>query len=164
VPRQRRYIIIHERMLIEWLLKTYPPGTWRTNVRLGRPHPEQRARAVAPEELRAFYPWMPSADAVVVLPEEVHIVECLVRPEWWKAFQLVLYEEFFRITEEYREHWEKPVRLILLSAVTNPIVTKARRKIGVRVVTWRPPYVDEYLALYPYRKRRPAVQRVESPL
>jgi len=78
----RKYRIVHERMLLEFLTRMYPPGTWRTNVRLGMPHPEIARVAVTPEEQRMLLITLPMADAVVLLPERVDIIECRVRPEW----------------------------------------------------------------------------------
>ena len=84
----RRYTIVHEQYLLEWLMKNYPAGTWRTNVRLGAVSKELIERTVTPEERRALKLWTFQADAVVLLPDKVVIVEALVRPEWWKMLQL----------------------------------------------------------------------------
>jgi len=151
----RKYRIVHEPMLAEWLLRTYPPGTWRTNVRLGMPHPDILRYAVTPEERRMILITLPMADAVVVLPDQVHIVEALVRPEWWKILMLKAYGRLFRMTEEFKPHWEKPIHLILLTAIINPFMEWLAREEGVRVIHYRPTWLEPYYGPLAPRKRRP---------
>lgn len=148
----RKYRIVHERMLLEFLLKTYPPGAWTTNVRLGMPHPEISRTALTPAEKRMRLITLPQADAVIVLRDEVHIIECLVRPEWWKILQLKVYGKLFPMTEEFKDHWDKPVRRILLTAISNPFMEWVAREEGVAVVPYRPIWIDVYLGSLPPRQ------------
>lgn len=143
---KRQYRVVHEPMLIEYLNKTYPPGSWRTNVRLGRPSPELEAMAMTPAERRMLSITTFMADAVVTLPDRVDIVEILVRPEWWKVSQLKVYGHLFGTTEEYRPHWHKPRRLIMVAAVTNEFLEWWARTEGVTWILYRPIWVDEYEA------------------
>jgi len=140
----RTYRVVHERMLLEFLLKTYPPGSWFTNVRLGMPHPEVARVALTPEEERMLWITLPMADAVVILPDRVDILECIVRPEWWRITQLKVYGKLFPMTERFREHWKKPVRLILLTAILNPFMEWLARDEGISVVLYRPIWIDPY--------------------
>ena len=152
-PGKRRYVIVHEQFLMEFLMKHFPVGTFRTNVRVGMPHPEVARVAVSEAERRMLAITLFSADAVVVLPDKVVIVEALVRPEWWKVFQLELYGELFPMTEEFREHWHKPRELWVVSAVTNPFVETIARRRGVRWIHYRPAWVEVYLQGLAHRKR-----------
>jgi len=149
----RRYRIVHERMLTEWLLKTYPPGTWTTNVRLGMPHPEIARVALTPEEQRMLMITLPMADAVVTLPDRVDIIECLVRPEWWKILMLKVYGKLFPMTQEFMAHWEKPIDLVLLTAILNPFMEWVAREEGVRVIRYRPIWIEPYYATIRPRQR-----------
>jgi len=151
--RKRRYVIVHERFLMEFLQKHFPVGTWRTNVRVGGVHPKLLEAAVGEAERRMLAITSFSADAVVVLPDKVVIVEALVRPEWWKVFQLELYGELFSMTEEFRDVWHLPRELWVVSAVTNPFVEAIARRRGVRWIHYRPSWVDVYLAGLAHRKR-----------
>ena len=154
-----KYRIVHEPMLVEWLNKTYPAGSWRTNRRLGRPHPDLEARALTPKEKRMLMITMFSADAVVILPDRVDIVECLVRPEWEKICKLKMYGHLFGVTEDYREHWHKPRRLIILSALKNPFVEWFARSEGVTWIEYRPIWIDQYEKETPaYRVTGPSMQ------
>jgi len=140
----KMYRIVHERMLLEYLLRTYPPGSWRTNVRLGMPHPEVARVALTPEETRMLMITLPMADAVVTLRDRVDILECLVRPEWWKITQLKVYGRLFPMTPEYYDHREKPIRLVLLTAILNPFMEWLARDEGISVVLYRPIWIDPY--------------------
>ena len=140
----RKYRIIHERMLMEFLLKRYPPGSWTTNVRLGMPHPEISRTALTEAEMRMRMITLPQADAVVVMANEVHIIECLVRPEWWKILMLKVYAKLFPMTEEYRPYWDFPVKCILLTAISNPFMEWVAREEGVSVINYRPIWIEPY--------------------
>ena len=153
--QKRRYTIVHEQYLLEYLLANYPPGTWRTNVRLGRPSAELRQLAKTPEELRALRLWTFQADAVVLLPDRAIIIEALVRPEWWKIVQLEEYEKAFKVTEEFRDWWDKPVEKILLTTQLSPVHLAMAQEKGIRVVIYRPKWIEEYLQYYALRRRRP---------
>ena len=146
---------MHEPFLVEWLMKTYPDGTWTTNVRLGRPSPERAAMALTPEEERMLTVWHASADAVVVLPDEVHIVEAMVRPEWEKISKLKMYGHLLGVTEEYRPHWYKPRRLIVVAAVTNELVEWFARQEGITWIRYTTPLAEEYRRTLPGYLRRP---------
>jgi len=151
----RMYRIVHERMLIEWLQRSYPPGTWRTNVRLGMPHPEVVEPYVEPELRRMTVITTPQADAIAILPAEVHIIECLVRPEWWKILMLKVYGKLFSLTEQFKAHWHKPVELILLCAISNPFMQWIAKEEGIRIALYRPPWIEAYLQTLAGRKRIP---------
>jgi len=152
---RRRYTIVHEQYLVEWLMRNYPAGTWRTNVRLGKVTKDFEKAALTPEERRALKLWTLQADAIVLLEDKVVVGEALVRPEWWKIWQLKEYEKAFRVTEEFREHWNKPIELVLLTTQDSPYHLAMARELGIRVVKYRPAWIEEYLSYYAIRKRRP---------
>ena len=157
----RRYTIVHEQYLLEWLMKNYPAGTWRTNVRLGAVSKELLERTVTPEERRALKLWTFQADAVVLLPDKVVIVEALVRPEWWKMLQLEEYERAFKNTPEFKEHWDKPIEKVLLTTIDSPYHRAMAHEKGIRVVLYQPPWIVPYMQRYGIRRRRPPGAYVE---
>lgn len=142
----RPYVRAHEPMLLEYLNKTYPTGSWRTNVRLGRPSPELEAIALTPAERRMLRIVTYVADAVVWLPNRVDILEVATEPRVNKVCDLKLYGHLFGVTEEYREHWHKPRRLILLASITNPFLEWFARSEGVAWIVYRPIWMDEHEA------------------
>jgi len=95
------------------------------------------------------------ADAVVLLPDKVVIVEAVVRPEWWKLQQLKAYAKAFRSTPEFKEHWHKPIELVLLTTIDSPFHARMAAEEGIRYVLYRPAWLETYLSRYAIRHRRP---------
>ena len=142
----RPYVRAHEPMLLEYLNRTYPTGSWRTNVRLGRPSPELEAIAVTEAERRMLRIVTYRADAVVLLPDRVDILEVATEPRVNKVCDLKLYGHLFGVTDEFRAHWHKPRRLILLASITNPFTEWFARTEGVHWIVYRPIWMDDHEA------------------
>jgi len=155
--------MVHDQMLITYLMEHYPFGTYRLNPRLGVLSPELRA-AYGPQYKAGWLKnWLARADAIAFKDGEVHIIECIARPnEWWKIEQLDQYEQLFRVTEEYRDKWDWPVRKILLTAVVNPFVESRAAARGIWVVRWYPPQMEVYYGSIEARKRIPHLSAVEA--
>ncbi|MHC1623140.1 MAG: hypothetical protein ACXQTR_00945 [Candidatus Methanospirareceae archaeon] len=157
----RKYRIVHESYLAEWLGITYPPGTWRTNVRLGRVKVPE-AEKLSPQERRLLLgAFGASADAIVLLPDKVVIVEAMVRHEPGAGEDLLKYKMLFRETEEFKEHWNKPIELILLTPLDVSVYERFYREMGIKVVNYRPKWILEYLSTYPPRFRRGKLSGLE---
>jgi len=147
----RGYRIIHEPLLAEWLVRTYPLGTWRVNVRVGPISPELLKLTIRPELRRVLKITVASVDAIVFLPDETHIIECMVRDEPGKLSELEMYRDLFLSDPDFKERWRLPVRLILLSAIPNPFIKMQAEKRGIRFVFYRPRWVERYLGTLPAR-------------
>ncbi len=148
------YRIVHEQYVIEYLMKTYPPFVWSTNVSLGVPHAELLAATVSPEEIRALKGWRANADAIVWLEDEVHIIEAFIRPIHGKLEQLLNYVELFKRDPEQALHWQKKIVPILLMAVEHAWYEARARELGVRVVKFITKEVEQYLLTLPQRHQR----------
>jgi len=159
VVRRRVYRHVHEPYLNEFLRLHYPPFTWRTNVRLGLPHEELRVEGLTAAERRMLTRWRLEVDAVVLQPEQVTILEALIRPEWWKIPMLLLYERLFLVTEEFRDWWEVPIRKLIVTPLDAPFFRAFAKDIDVDWAVYAPDWVLRYLeTLWPRRRRyaRPA--------
>jgi len=155
--------MVHDQLLINYLMATYPFGTYRLNPRLGRPAPYLVERVGVPTRRAVAGMVLARADAIAILPHEVHIIEALVRPEWYKIEQLDQYEQLFYETEEYREHWDKPVRKKIVTTIVNPYFEARAAARGVEVVHYRPYQVEYYLGSLDKRKQIPALSGVVVP-
>ena len=149
MAKARRYRIVHEDYLIEWLGSSFPPGTWRTNVRLGDKLIAKEAKALTESERRWLLPFGASADAVVVNKGEAIIVEAMVRHEPGSIEDLLKYKELLPYTTGYEWTKDKPIRLILLTPLELGWFENFCRKHGVEVVHYKPLWVEEYLHTYP---------------
>ena len=152
----RKYTMVHDSMLIRWLMKTYPFGTWKLNARLGKV--KKKVLGSVPKQYRGLTSrWKLIADAVVISDGKVAIIECLVRPnEWWKIQQLKSYEKAFKVTEEYRRYWNYPIEKILLTTQIDPFMESEAIKEGIRVVKYTTPDIEHYKGTL--RKRQIAPQ------
>lgn len=152
--KKRTYRQVHDSYLIEWLGITYPPGTWRTNVALGQLRPELAEKALTHEELKYLRPFLASADAVVILPDEVHIIECMIRHEPGAIEDLLKYKKLFKETPEFARHWDKPIKLILLTPLDAPFYEEMARSFGIEVKKYRPAWILEYIHSYSRKEWR----------
>lgn len=151
---ERRYRPVAESYLTEWLGITYPPGTWKTNVALGDVKTPEFLRMTPAEARFVKRSFRPIADAVVVLQDEVHLVECKIRDDRGKIEQLLIYEYLFPKTPEYRPHWKKKIRKILLTPKDVGGLAKFLEKYGIEVVQYKPPWILEYLGSLNRKERR----------
>lgn len=159
----RPYVRSHERILIEYLEKHYPLGSWTTNVRVGRPLPEVEAIALTPKEKRMLEVTMPIADAVILLEDEVVILEVETEPKITSVCQLELYGHLFGTTDRFRQYWDKPRRLIVVSTIENDLLRWWANIHGVSWVVYEPIWWEEHKATRQARKFTPMpVQVPES--
>jgi len=149
------YRIIHEPLLSEWLTRTYPPFTWRTNVRLGVPRPEILALAVTPELRRMVTIVTPSVDALVLLADKTVIVEAMVRDAPGKIEELKLYKQLLLQDPKFKHRWTLPVELILLTPIINPLIKIRCEAEGIRYEIYRPEWIIPYLETLPPRIASP---------
>ena len=144
------------RMLGEWLEKTYPDKNYYTRVRLGRPPAVAFGEPLPPEELAMLGVWRRWADAVVVLPDRLVLVEAAIRPDPGDISKLQLYASLLPHTPEFRQEKDKPIELVLLYSLVDPILVKLAREQGIKVVYYQPSWLQAYLdILYPRERRAP---------
>ena len=158
MAQKRRYRIVHEDYLIEWLGSSFPPGTWRTNVRLGDKLIAKDNQALTWEERQALMPFGACADAVIVHKGEVAIVEAMVRHEPGSAEDLLKYKALLPYTSGYEWTKDKPIRLIILTPLELGWYEKFYNSLGIEVVHYAPLWVQEYIHMYPRRWWRGALQ------
>jgi len=160
---RRQYRMIHDQVLVRYLMQTYPWGTWRINPRLGevkrgfieRFGPRRKGLLLGMLGARP--------DAIAWGLGPVDIIECLVRPEWWKIEKLNEYEELFLMTEEFAHLWDRPIRKILLITISNPYMEARAAARGIIVIPHRPREVEHYLGTIEARKQIPLLSGIEPP-
>ena len=144
------------RLVVEYLARNYPKYETRTRVRLGGvpkalDHPD-----LSEGERRALGVWRRWADAIVIMPTKLVLIEAKIRPGPEAIAQLELYKHLLPKTPELQPHKAKPIELVLLFALEDPVVEQLARAKGIRVVYFKPKWVDEYLSvLYPRERRAP---------
>jgi len=160
---RRKYRIVHESYLAEWLGINYPAGTWRTNVRLGDIQIPPGEKLTPEEERMLKGAFGAIADAIVLLPDKVIIVEAMVRHDPGSGEDLLKYEILFRETKEFKEHWNKPIEKIIVTPLEIGPYIRFYEKMGVRVIKYTPLWIQEYLGTYPPRHRRGKLSGLKRP-
>ena len=158
----RRYRIVHDGYLVRYLMKQYPFGTWRVNVRLGKIKEEVKAGIpLKYAGLSKLYGM--TSDAIVFWENKVTIIEALVRPgEWWKIEQLQTYERAFKVTEEFRKYWDWPIEKILLTTETDEFMKSEAARRGIRVVKFTTPDIEAYKQTIAKRRAQAFGQALET--
>jgi hypothetical protein len=149
----RIYRKVHEPLLITFLAKTFPPGTWRTNVRLGKVNEDFFPEYKIPELKNTALNYLPRADAVVLLKDKVIICEVMTRNEFWKLEQLDEYARLFKITEEFKDYWDLPIEKWLITPKYNRYLEERAIQHGIKLVIHSEVFWEAYASLQRGRDR-----------
>lgn len=161
MARKRKYRIIHEDFLGEYLALNFPPGSFRTNVPLGKVEEPERG-GVSVEEKRMLRSAMGGrADAVVVHNHRVIIIECIIRHEPGSLEDLMKYKKLLRETPRYQKYSNYPIELWILTPLDMPWYEEFAEDLGIKVEKYKPAWVFEYLQSYPRRFQRGKLSSLE---
>lgn len=145
-PRPRGpYVHRDTRYVSEYLAFAFPQAPKMFNVRLGP----------APLEIREKYPqldverwarvWGKIADAIVVTPGALVVVEGELRRPIVAIGELVVYRELIPQTVSLARWWQMPIRTILLTPIPDPALEPVLRKLQIESVYYSPPWAEEYM-------------------
>jgi len=141
-------------MTREYMLRYYPKYRQYSEARLGELAPEIEELAVTKEELGATQPRRRWIDGIVITPERVILIEAAIRIDTDHLGKILVYNELFPVTPEFREHKDKPRELQIIYAVPDPAVIYAAQKRGVICIEYKVPWLDRYIETLPFRYRR----------
>ena len=113
-----------------WLAKFHRTALQWTRVRLGIP--------ANPEEAKLYSVLLRWADAIFIEKGFVNIVEGKLRPEFGAIGQLEGYGDLFKVTPEFSQYEEWPIKLILLSPVMDLGIAQICTKKGITYEVWKP--------------------------
>ena len=133
------------RLVSEYVAANFPEGIKKFRVRLGTIHPGFDVSALdsgAKAMLTRFNRW---ADAVVILPDRLIIIEATIPPRAEKVAQLEMYEQLLTTTPEFEPYLNRRVEKLLVMGVKDPTVEIFARQRGIKVVVFVPEWLPEYL-------------------
>ncbi len=151
---QRTYIPREMRLLSEFVAKEYPNDQVFFNLRLGAIRPDLDIAGLSPAEVRMLGVFRRFADAIVIRPDKLIIIEASIRPDPGKLSQLQLYERLVPATPELEPYQGLKIRKLLLWSFLDEVLASIAREQGVVVRVFHPAWVDEYLDSLSPRKRR----------
>lgn len=142
-----------QRLVSEFVAEFYGEHESRTHVHLGSIPERLRGKFAKGEDLGPLTPLMRWADALVFMPDHVVLIEAKILPQPGVISQLLLYEELIPKSQHLGEHKDKPVEKRLVCAIEDPLISELARRSGIRVIIYRPKWIDAYLkVLHPWEK------------
>lgn len=150
-----------QRLVSEFVARYFAGADVRLHVHLGGVLPRWRGQFSKPSDLGMVGLFRRWADAVILLENRVILLEGKILPQPGVISQLDLYERLFPKTPELSEHAHKPIEKTLLCAVEDPLVTQMAREQNIRVVVYRPEWIDGYLDILEQRKKQPSSTTLE---
>jgi hypothetical protein len=142
------------KMVSEYLAKKYQKYQSATRVRLGMLHPELGVNLSEAEKkslMGSFRRW---ADAIVITPTTLILIEASILPDPGKISQLQLYERLLKLTPEYSEYMNRDIRKELVVAIEDPVLIQLAREQNIRVVVFTPDWISDYISTLAGRERQ----------
>jgi len=150
---RRRQMLGETRLLMEYLAQAYPDDRWLTNVKVGTDLRPRVGLELSEEELRMLRVYKRYADAIVIQPGRVVVIEAAIWKSIEKVGPLLQYLELVPHTAELQPFLNRPVVGELLTAQADAIAEKLARSHNLRYTVFTPPWLEEFYAIYPGRKR-----------
>lgn len=146
-------------MVAEYVSSRYPRDLVFMRLRLGTAQREGPGPEISDKEsamMGVFRRW---ADAVVVTPRELVVIEASLRSDTGDPSKLVVYGRLVPHTPELKQYLNRPLVLELVVAVEDPVVSQLAQEMNIRTRVYRPRWLPEYLAQLHRRERRPSQAR-----
>ncbi len=160
-PGRRTYRTWEQQFLGEWMARFRPDARVLTHVRLGPIRPALQGVTLTALEMAALGLWRRWADALVILPDRLELVEAKILQSPTQNAQLELYAHLLPDTPELVEFRGRRIDKVALVALEDPAATFLARSVGIQVVVWRPPWIGKWMdARGPRASRAP---RFEPP-
>lgn len=148
-------------MVSEYLAKTYtdPRDIVMQRVRLGTAQPLSKEEDLTSEDMAMLKVRLRWADAIVVTPRELIIIEGAIRPDLGDPCKILLYRELVPLTPELEPWRHLPVKGLYLYCIQDDLIISMCRRLGFQAVQYIPSWLPEYLSiLYPRERRAPLNQ------
>jgi len=142
------------RLLFEWVAEAYPGRELRHQFRVGTDPTIVGVEIVDEGELRLARNLNRRVDMVVVPPPDLVVIEATMFRPSDKIGRLQEYLLLLPATPEAQPWLRYPRVTVLLSGQDDAVARVLASRAGIRYVFWEPPWIDEFLALYPDRRRR----------
>jgi len=141
-------------LLREWAAAAYPGLPLYEQYRLGPTHASLVGVTVTPglEEALRVMNWY--ADGVIYAPNETLLIEAKMKPNPSAVGQALFYLRLLPSTPQHNLKPYAPIVPVVLFAESDPTVTIFARSLGVRVVTYTPKWVEDYLNQVQLRPRQ----------
>lgn len=161
---KRRYMMGEKRLVMEYLAEHYQGCEWFVQFRVGSDPGTVGVEYESEEERRLARNANYWADAIVVTPTELVVIEATMYRGAAKAGKLLEYMKLVPATPELLPYLGRRLVGEVVSAQDDPLGREVCKDLGLRFVVFTPPWLPEFWALYPDRRRRPANGRLVQAL
>ena len=152
--KKRRHMLAETRLLFEWVAEHYRGRIWHHQLPVGR-DPELAGITLVDEaERRLARRLNRRVDMLIPPPPDLVVIEATMDKPVPSVSQLEGYLLLLPATPEYREWKDAPLVPILLTAQDDGVARTLAERAGVVYEWWAPPWIDEFYAAYPDRRRR----------
>lgn len=142
------------RLVSEYLSQTYPNAEIREQVYLGTHTPGINVADLSQGEIRYLGRWRRYADAVVILPDKLVLVEGSMTSKAGYISQLEMYARLLPSTPELQPFVNLPLEIVYVVALEDPLVSQMAREHGINPVIFRPDWVNEFISGLPQNDQR----------
>ena len=151
---------VEVRMISEYLKENYSGFSFTLNVPLGSVSERLMAKEGYQRALGLSRPFRPMADAVVILPNYLLLVEAKVWNVVNGLAKLPLYKSLVPVTPELKQYGHRGVIMQLVVGWTNPNLERMAREVGVAIKVYCPPWLEEVVeSMHKYWTREYRDQR-----
>lgn len=134
---------VETRMISEYLKENYSEFSYILNIPLGTVSEDVMRREGYQRALGLSRPFRPMADAVVILPHYLLLVEAKVWNVVNGLAKLPLYKSLVPVTPELKEYMPRGVIMQLVVGWTNPNLALMARAADVELKVYRPLWLEE---------------------
>ena len=134
---------VETRMVTEYIVKNYSKFPSINAVQLGKIDHELMASAGYKKAIGLSRPYRPEADAIVILPNYLLLIEAKV----WNVInglaKLPLYKSLIPFTPELAQYMPREILMELVVGTTNSNLEIMAKDMGVAVKVYSPPWLQE---------------------
>ena len=139
----RKSRLVETRMVSEYLLKTYSKFSYIMDVPLGLVSEGLMASQGYQHAINAARPFRPRADAIVILPNFLVLVEAKVWNTLNGLAKLPLYKSLVPLTPELKQYLPRDVLMELVVGAAPSNLEIMARDAGVNLKIFNPPWLQE---------------------
>lgn len=130
------------RLLSEFLAATFPKDRIVLRVRLHTPSLDSRGVPLSPQEAKLLKNFSRWADALVIRPTDLILIEAEVLPSPGVISTLQLYKRLLQADTEYADVLHLPIRLMVVWGFGDPVLAQLARDQGLEVRLFSPSWLD----------------------
>jgi len=146
-----RYRMVERKWVLEYLMMKCKDAIWKVaHKRLGSISREVAARGAGLPQ-GALKVYLPYADAVVVWPDRIEIIEFKVHDPMRAVAQLLYYKALAMTDDELKKFMPRPVVLKLVYWRRDANLEALCRANGIVLEVEKPPWLDPILRDYGYK-------------